>query len=61
MNSEANKLTVVALGLFLVLLITGALGFCGRPSDHQPKPGVSSSTEKGKKSPAPITSSIKVR
>lgn len=59
MNNNANRLTSVAVGLFILLIIAGALGFCGKPSDHKPKPNPSSSvTNKSpvKKSPVPTAS-----
>lgn len=62
MKSDANKLTTVGIGMFILLVIAGALGFCGKPSDHQPKPNPSSSVKsEQKKNPVPQVSTSKVR
>lgn len=58
---NANRLTSVAVGLFILLIIAGALGFCGKPADHKPKPNPSSSISQDKKKPTVKPSPTNVR
>lgn len=46
-----TRLTLAALVVFALILIPASLGWCGKPSDHKPKPNPSISTEK--KNPVP--------
>lgn len=44
---STGKLTLAGVIVFVILVAAGALGFCGKPADHQtPKPNVSSGSPK---------------
>ncbi len=46
---SAGKLTLAAVVVFVLLVVAGALGFCGKPADHQtPKPNPSVSSKEPK-------------
>ena len=43
------KLTWAGVAVFVLLVVAGALGFCGKPADHQPPKPSPSASSKGTK------------
>lgn len=54
MSTNANRLTIAALLIFVLIVVCGSLGMCGKVSDHGPKPAPSTSV---KAPSAPVKSS----